>query len=352
MKIAIDVSPISGTIFGGHKIRGVGKVVKTLQDNLPKYDSKNEYVFFKYGDTLPQDIDIIHYPYFELFFRSLPLIKQKRTLVTVYDLIPIKFKEHFPSGIKGMAIWELQKRLLARMDGVITDSQSAQSDVVSFTSVPKEKTQVVYLATEGNFKPIHDKKSLEPIRKKYKLPDEFVLYVGDVTWNKNLPNLVRAIKKINLTLVFVGKSIAEKNFDKTNAWNKDRVIVENLIEGDKRFIKLGFVSDEDLNAIYNLADVFVMPSQYEGFGLPILESMQAGCPVVTSQSGSIPEVAGQAVQYVDPNDVEDIASGIGQVFFDKDLQKQLCQKGLEQGKKFSIEKMIKDMVSAYETFGS
>lgn len=352
MKIAVDVSPITGTIFGGHKVRGVGKVVQTLQNNLPKYDKKNEYVFFKYGDVLPNDIDLVHYPYFELFFISLPFFKKHKTLVTVYDLTPIKFKEHFPAGMKGMAKWNIQKRLLGRMDGVITDSESAQSDVISFTNVPIEKTRVVYLATEGNFKPVTDKKTLEPMRKKYKLPDEFVLYVGDVTWNKNLPNLIEAIKKINLTLVFVGKSITEKDFDRSNPWNSDRITVEKLIEGDARFIKLGFVPDEDLNAIYNLADVYAMPSLYEGFGLPILEAMQAGCPVVTSKSGSIPEVAGKAVQYVDPNNIDDIADGIGQVFFSPDLQKELVKNGLEQGKKFSIEKMMKEMVSAYEHFKS
>ena len=352
MKIALDVTPISGSSLKGHKVRGVGKVVQTLQNNLPKYDTKNEYVFFKYGDALPNDIDLVHYPYFELFFISLPFAKKLKTLVTVYDLTPIKFKEHFPAGMKGMVKWNIQKRLLNRMDGVITDSESAQSDVISFTNVPIEKTQVVYLATEGNFKPIDDKKSLESIRKKYKLPDAFVLYVGDVTWNKNLPNLIKAIKKINLTLVFVGKSIVENDFDRSNPWNKDRIIVEKLIEGDARFIKFGFVPDEELNAIYNLAVVYAMPSLYEGFGLPILEAMQAGCPVVTSESGSIPEVAGKAVRYVDPNNIDDIADGIGEVFFSPELQKELVKKGLEQGKKFSIEKMMKEMVETYEKFKS
>lgn len=349
MKIAIDITPISGKELGGHKVRGVGKYIEMLQNNLPRIDKKNEYVFFDRADTLTADVDLVHYPYFDPFFITLPYNSSHSFVVTVHDLTPIKFPKQFPAGIKGKLRWQAQKFLLKKSRGIIADSESAKSDVISFTGIKPEKIHVVYLAVEDSFKRITDTKKLETVRKKYKLPDSFVLYVGDITWNKNLPALVEAIKKINLTLVMVGKSIAEKDFDKTNPWNRDRTKVHKLIKDDERFMPLGFISDEDLVALYNLATVAVMPSLYEGFGLPVLEAMSCGIPVITSQEGSLPEVGGEAAYYVDVYDVNSIADGIGELFFSPELQRQHSKKGLTQSNKFSIEKSIKDLVSVYES---
>ncbi|HSA83329.1 MAG TPA: glycosyltransferase family 1 protein, partial [Patescibacteria group bacterium] len=180
------------------------------------------------------------------------------------------------------------------------------------------------------------------------LPEKFILYVGDVTWNKNLPRLVQAISQLDISLVMVGKALAEKDFDRANSWNADRVKLEEAIGGNKNILKLGFVSDDDLVVLYNAATAFVFPSLYEGFGLPVLEAMQSGCPVITTKEGSLAEVAGDGAYFVDAYREESIADGIRKVFNDQDLQKKLVEKGLQQAKKFSWKKTAEQTIAVYK----
>ena len=193
------------------------------------------------------------------------------------------------------------------------------------------------------------KQEIRQVRKKYNLPERFVLYVGDVTWNKNLPRLVEAIKKTNIPLVMVGKMLADKDFDKKNLWNRDLKIVQENIKNNNQFLSLGFVSKEELVSLYNMAKVFVMPSLYEGFGLPILEAMRCGCPVITTKAGSLSEVVQDAACYVDSYSIESISSGIKEVFYDENLQRNLSKKGLYQADKFSWKKTISQTINVYET---
>ena len=170
-----------------------------------------------------------------------------------------------------------------------------------------------------------------------------------MTWNKNLPRLVKAAQKAEVPLVMVGKALINKDIDASNPWNKDIVAVQNLIKNDKSIICPGFVSTEELVLLYNMATVFIMPSLYEGFGLPIVEAMSCGCPVVTAKEGSLPEVAGEAAFYVDGYSIDAIANGIKEVFFNTNLQKQLSEKGLQQAKKFSWKKTAEQTVAVYDS---
>jgi len=344
MKIAIDISPLKS----GHKVRGVGFYLENLKNALIKYFPENEYIFFETGDNLPADIDLVHFPYFEPFFLELPLYKKFKTVVTVHDLTPIVFSENFPSGIKGKIKWQMQKYALKKADTIITDSKSSKKDVVKFVGVKENKVKVVYLAAREQFRRLEDNNWKSGIIKKYNLPEKFVLYVGDVTWNKNLPRLLDAIKQLKITLVMVGKSLVSENYDKDNPWNADLNRVNDLAKDDNNIIRLGFVSDQDLVSIYNLATVSVLPSLYEGFGLPILEAMSCGCPVVTSKEGSLEEVAGEAAYYIDAYDVESIATGIKDVFNSENLQIKLREKGFENTQKFSWKKTAEDTVEAYK----
>lgn len=346
MNIAIDITPISGS--SGHKVRGVGFYIEYLKKALLEYFPENEYQFFTKGESIEKATDIIHYPYFEPFFLSLPIIKKHKTVVTVHDLTPIIFPQHFPSGLKGALRWQIQKNNLRRSDGIITDSYTSQKDIAGILGIKKKKINVVYLAASEEFHKIEQGKWRHEIIKKYNLPEKFVLYVGDVTWNKNIPRLIEAIKEINLTLVVVGKTIAENSYDSTNSWNKDLVSVQKMIKGDKRFIRLGFVPTSDLAALYNIATVFVFPSMYEGFGLPVVEAMQSGCPVVLSKEGCLPEIGDKAVYYVNPYETGSIANGIGEVFFNSKVQKDLSEKGLRQAKKFSWKKTAEETINAYK----
>ena len=345
MKIAIDVSPLST----GHKVRGVGFYLENLRKALLEYHPENEYIFFKRGENLPSDTDLVHFPYFDPFFLTLPFYKQLKTVVTVHDLTPLVFPEAFPRGIKGELRWQMQKLSLRKTDAVITDSECSKADVVKIAGVKESKVKPVYLAAGEHFRDIKSEtEKLKEVRKKFNLPEKFVLYVGDVTWNKNLPRLIDASKIANTPLVMVGKALASKDFDKENPWNKDLVEVQLMTEGQETIKKLGFVESEELVAIYNLATVFAMPSLYEGFGLPVLEAMACGCPVITSKEGSLKEVADNAALIVDAYDEGDMAKGIQKVFNDIDLQKELTLKGLERAKKFSWKNTALETVKVYE----
>ncbi len=343
MRVALDVSPL----HTGHKIRGVGFYLEHLKNSLQKYYPEHEYIYFTNEKELDGSIDIVHYPYFDPFFLSLPLIKKYKTIVTVHDLTPIIFPEHFPVGVKGGLRWQMQKMNLKKVDAIITDSNSSKKDIVEIIKIPEKKVSVTYLAAGEEFKQIN--KLTEKVIHKYSLPEKFVLYVGDVTWNKNLPNFVKAVKQKDLPLVMVGKSLAQKDFDRTNLWNRDLVEVQQLAADDSNIYILGFVPTEDLVVLYNNATVFVMPSIYEGFGLPVVEAMQSGCPVVTTEEGSLPEVAGDAAYYVDKNDIDNIASGLEKVFYDKNLQKELSKKSLKQAEKFNWKKTAEQTIAVYNS---
>jgi glycosyltransferase involved in cell wall biosynthesis len=343
MKIAIDVSPLQTD----HKVRGVGFYLEHLKNALLKYYPKNDYVFFQRGDKLPRDVKIVHFPYFEPFFLALPIYNQFKTVVTVHDLTPIVFPEAFPRGIKGEIKWQMQRFALKRANAVITDSQSSKKDIQKYAGVRENKLHVVYLAAGEQFKQIKSGNWADEIKKRYGLPDRFLLYVGDVTWNKNLPRLITAAKNTKLPLVMIGKSLVSETYDKNNPWNADLNRINELASGDKNIMRLGFVTAEELVQIYNLATVFVMPSLYEGFGLPILEAMACGCPVISSKEGSLPEVAGDAVYYIDAYDVDSMTEGIKKVFNDSKLREELREKGFKNAQRFSWKKTAGQTLEIY-----
>lgn len=344
MKVAIDVSPLQT----GHKVRGVGFYLENLKNSLVKYFPENNYIFFQRGEKLADNIDLVHFPYFEPFFLALPIYKKYKTVVTVHDLTPIVFPGAFPRGIKGEVKWQMQKFSLKKANAVITDSNSSKNDVIKFTGIPSAKIHVVFLAASENFKPLNETLLLRRIRVRYGLPEKFVLYVGDVTPNKNLPRLLAAVVEADVPLVMVGKSLVSENYDKNNPWNNDLNRINELARENKNIIRLGFVSNEELVGLYNLATVFAMPSLYEGFGLPVLEAMACGCPVITSKEGSLEEVAGDGAFYVDAYDVKSIKTGIEKVFNDNNLRKELSEKGLKNARRFSWKKTAENTLKVYE----
>ena len=354
MTIAIDISPLKSGHYLQHRVRGTGFYLENLKRSLLKYYSDNSYTFFTRGEKLSKGIDLVHYPYFEPFFLSLPLFNRYKTVVTVHDLTPFVFPKEFPSGLKGKIKWQIQKRALKNADVIITDSESSKKDIIKYTGIREVKIKVVYLAAGEEFKKLEIGPSallrmkLE-MKRKYGLPDRFLLYVGDVTWNKNLPRLVVAVKKANIPMVMVGGALINENTNLNNPWNKDLVEVRRLIKEDQRITTLGFIPKEDLILLYNMATVFAMPSIYEGFGLPILEAMSCGCPVVASRGGSLAEVVGEAGKYTDPYEIDSIAKGISEVFNSPSLQKELSQKGIIQSKKFTWRKTANETMGVYRS---
>jgi glycosyltransferase involved in cell wall biosynthesis len=349
MNIAIDISPISTNSDSGHKVRGVGMYIQSLQKSLLSYDPKNHYTFFSKPQNLSQNTDIVHYPYFDPFFFTLPIIRFHKTVVTVHDLTPLVFPQHFPAGFKGNARWFIQKHALKAVNGIITDSECSKNDIIRLIGVPEEKISVVYLAANEKYKKISlSSQQKENLQKKYNLPEKFILYVGDVTWNKNLPRLLDAIIHANVPLVMVGKALTQEPIDKSNPWNADMLFVQNVAIKHNNIIRLGFLPEEELIALYNIATIFIMPSLYEGFGLPIVEAMSCGAPVITSKEGSLPEVAGDSAFYIDAYDSKSMAKGILTVWESKKLQIELSEKGIKQAKKFSWKDTALQTIVAYQ----
>jgi len=349
MTIAVDISPISNKSDSAHKVRGVGYYIQHLQNALEQLKTDHKFVFLDNILKIPKDIDLLHIPYFDPFFIHLPKIKHVPTIVTIHDLIPLRFPEHFPSGIKGSLKLKLQKFLIKQADAIITDSDASKNDVISLFNIPGKKVFTVYLAADEAFRQLkltEDEK--KKFSQKYNLPSKFVLYVGDVTWNKNLPRIVSACQKLNMPLVLVGKALTVPSSDKKNIWNKDLQEVHKLIDQDSNMHILGFVSTQDLVILYNMATTLVFPSLYEGFGLPLLEAMQSGCPVITSKYGSLSEVGGDAVYYVDAMSVEKISAGIQELQVNQELRNQLINKGLERARKFSWQKTASETIHIYE----
>ncbi len=341
MKIGFDISPLTT----GHKTRGVGFYTKNLLLSLEKIPDL-EIRKFSEKDKV-KDVDLIHYPYFDLFQNTLPVIKRYPTIVTIHDLIPLVFPEHFPPGVKGTINNFLQRMSLVNVSAIIADSQSSKNDIKNIFKIDQEKIHVVYLAPSPNFHIVKDKKGLEEIKHKYNLPNIFALYTGNVNWNKNIVNIAESCLQVGIHLVVVGKSFESKeNLDHPEMRSYKEFL--NIISRTDLVDILGFVSDEELVAITNMATVLLLPSHYEGFGLPILEAQACGIPVIAGNNSSMKEVGGDGALYTDDKSIDDISEKIEIIMNNKTLKEDLKTKGLENIKRFSWEESAKQTYHIYE----
>ena len=206
IKVGLVTTPLSS----GHAARGVGFYTKNLLSELKLLASGSNFEIEEIkSTTITGNYDIIHYPFFDLFFPSLPLFKPTRTVVTIHDVIPLEFPHRFPPGVKGRINLIRQKISLLNVNRVITDSYASVKGIRKHLRYPHAKIKLVYLAPASHFRPIQDNRLLAQVKKKYHLPDKFVLYVGDINWNKNLPGLAKACQKLKIPLVIVGKQAME-----------------------------------------------------------------------------------------------------------------------------------------------
>ncbi len=343
MKVAIDATPLETD----HKKRGIGIYTRNLVEALRRVDKVNEYILFTKGQKLPK-VDLVHHPYFDLFFLTLPLKKPYKTIVTIHDLIPLVFPQFYPPGLRGRIKFQIQKFSARGVSAIITDSENSKKDIIRFLKFPEEKIFVVYLAAEEIFKPVTNHQFLIDIKSKHKLPDRFILYVGDVNLHKNLKRLLAAVKEVNWPLVAVGEALTNENLAET----KDLLAEIKKLKIEKQILRLGFVKEEDLVGIYNLATLLVEPSLYEGFGLPVLEAMSCGVPVAASATSSLPEVGGDAPVYFNSNSQEEMIEAIEKIinWRENDPAKydELKRKGIAKAKKFSWEKTARETTKVYE----
>ena len=343
MKIGIDITPLES----GHKARGVGIYTKNLVSALETYGRQHAYLYFTGKQPVPQSADIVHYPYFDPFFLTLPFVKSKPTVVTVHDLIPLVFPDKFPAGMRGSIKWKVQKLSLHGARRIIADSNSSKNDIARLAGINKEIIDTVYLAPDPAYQLITSQSLLSAARKKYSLPRNYLLYVGDVNWNKNVTGLLRAftdLRKLSefsqFRLVLAGGAFLDDSLAETREINQR--ISDHVLE--KSVIRPGSVSIEDLSCLYSMASVYVQPSFYEGFGLPVLEAMASGCPVVSTNTSSLKEIAGPAIQ-VSPKP-EDLATGIIKMLA-VDRRAQAARQS-EWVRQFTWKKVAGETLAAYE----
>lgn len=289
IKVFFDSRPLKT----GHSVRGIGSYTKNLLEAL----AENENIALVENWV---EAEVVHYPYFDLFFNTLKLL-DKPIVVTIYDVIPLVYPEHYLPGIRGELRFLLQKRKLKNADAVITISETSKKDIARLLDVDHEKIFPIHLAPAKQFKKIAGTTLLRRSVVKYNLPRRFVLYVGDVNYNKNITGLIRAFSLLNLPsfkLVLTGKAFK----DDIPETREILGLLKELNLEDKVIIT-GFVPEEDLVSFYNLATLYCQPSFYEGFGLPVLEAMACGTPVVASRTQSLVEIAEDFALFFDPRDL-------------------------------------------------
>lgn len=351
IKIAFNSSPLSNA----HRTRGVGSYTKSLLDRLKARDDLNIIEFNNLN--LVTDADVVHFPWYDLFFKTLPMRKKFPTIVTVHDVMPLIFPEQHPVGIKGRINFLLQRYSLLRCKYIITISETSKKDIVKFLKVPSTKIVVIPEAANEKFRILSSSDKIR-VKKRLNLPDKYILYVGDANFVKNLPVLMNSFNELSkdykfndIKLVLVNGVFLKKvdNVDHpelASLKTVNKLISENNLED--KVLRLGQVEIEDLVGIYNLATVYVQPSLYEGFGLPILEAFACGCPVISSNAASLPEVGDNAAVYFSPYNVSQLTKVLYDVLIDNSLQSKLSKAGLNQVSKFSWERVADETIKVYQ----
>ncbi len=280
--------------------------------------------------------NLYHSPYYLMpYWPGVP------TVLTVYDLIPLLFPQLVSSRARLLFRWTTALALRTA-DRVIAISQATCRDLASIFQISPQKVTVIPLAVHPDFQP-QPPAVVERARRKYRLPQNYILYLGINKPHKNLVRLIEAFSRIThhasrITLVVAGA------WDSRYPESRQRAATLGL---ENTLCFLGSVAEEDLPALYGGATLFVFPSKYEGFGLPLLEAMACGTPVACANTSSLPEVGGDAALYFDPTDVEAIAETLCQALADADLRAELRQRGLGRAAEFSWERTARETLKLY-----
>jgi len=328
--------------------------------------------FFKIPkiDKILGGIDIFLSPHFLLT----PLSKKSKIIVIFYDLSFLRFPEFFslPKLLWHKFIYP--KKQAQKADLIITISQSTKEDLINLYRIPSEKIKVIYPGIDKKFKPIDkENKMLLKVKEKYRLPDNFILYFGTIEPRKNILGLIKAFEQIkeekNLSPLQIQWRGFEGMVKKEQTRGFDFSGLKLVIAGSKGWlcrdvferarnspfnkdiVFTGHIDEEDKPCLYNLADVFVYPSFFEGFGLPPLEAMACGVPTIVSNSSSLPEVVGDGALMIDSHNVNEISFVIKKVLENQELEDYLISKGLKRAGKFNWDKAASEFLSIFKLYG-
>ncbi|NQT96039.1 MAG: glycosyltransferase family 4 protein [Candidatus Omnitrophica bacterium] len=303
---------------------------QVIRYNTPVYSIK-ELICHPFSR---HNLDVVHIPHF-----NAPLCNIKNLVVTIHDLIYTKFSEYLPV-MKRKAAKVLIRNAVEKGDKIIAVSENTRNDILEINPKVGSKIRVIYEAADPIFKIIEDQEGLKAVQNKYNLPDNIILFVGSLKKHKNIERLLDAFSRVRSkgvkeSLVIIGR------------YHPHEAGILNKIKRSDA-IYLGEVPTEDLIAIYNLAKLFVLPSLYEGFGLPVLEAFASGLPVAASNTSSLPEVIQDAGVLFDPYDIEDICDGIYKALKDESFRHDLKERGLKRVKEFSWERTAKETLEVYK----
>ncbi len=371
MKIGIDIRHI--TDFG------VGTYIRNVLRGLVRLDRDNEYFLIgdperarEVGDlppnfhlvamTLPEatvggylefrralrqnGCDFVHVPR----LLSLPQYLPCPYVVTVHDLLDYMYRSSNGSGMRRMFHFSFTKRVLTHAARIFAVSNFTKNDVQRIFGIPGKQIEVVYNALDERFRQGHASDAdREFIAERYQVNYPFVLYAGRISPHKNIVRIIEAFSALKtelekearfpeLKLIIIGDDLSSHP-------DLRRTVIKSGVQNDVRF--LGFVPIEVLRIFYDAAKIFVFPSLYEGFGLPPLEAMAHGTPVVTSNTTSLPEIVGSAAVLVNPENVFDIMRAMHRVLLDQPLRERLKQRGYEQAARYSWDASVKRIVQVY-----
>ncbi|OFW39936.1 MAG: hypothetical protein A3J29_19690 [Acidobacteria bacterium RIFCSPLOWO2_12_FULL_67_14b] len=352
MRIAIDA----------RKLRdfGIGTYIRNLLIELSRLDQQTEYVvlcrpddvesgevlgrnFRMVPETAPtysiaeqiriplalsrERVQLVHEPHYVL-----PPAIRCRSVVTIHDCIHLMFPQYLPGKLAYVYAKASMWFATRKADRILTVSEASKRDILRFFDVPPDKVSVIHNAIDERFLGPADTRRMDLVRQRYQLDHPFILYVGNIKPHKNIERLIDAFGRAReggpagLKLVIIGDEISKYPALR-------QAVHRHKLDKQVRF--LGFQPQETLAAFYRLARAFVFPSLYEGFGLPPLEAMACGTPVVTSNVSSLPEVAGGAALLVDPHDTDAIADGIRRAVNDESTRADLIARGLARAREFS-----------------
>lgn len=376
MHIAIDYTPAV------HQRAGIGRYTRGLVDALTRLDAENEYKLLVLGQAgahfvptglppnfrlryaplsdrwatllwhrlnlpLPVEIfsggaDLFHGPSFTLPPSFTP------SLLTVHDL---SFLRHPQGAHPALLAWltKAVPRSLRRARHVLADSKSTRADLIDLMHIPAQQITVIGAGVEERFRPMSDPVTLAQVRARYQLPERFVLSVSTLEPRKNFTGLIAAFDRLTDTASPGPMSDLHLVIAGGKGWLYDDIFAaaeESPVRDRIHFP--GFVADQDLPALYSLAALFAFPSHYEGFGIPVLEAMACGTPVVCADNSSLPEVAGDAALLVEATDTDGLAKAMHRLLVDISLREKLILHGYQQAGKYSWEEPARRLLKVYQ----
>ena len=353
---------------------GIGTYIQQLIRGLADLDTHNEYFIFVGEDgaatlfDLPDNFRVIverspGYSLRELFALSWQLLRHRidiyhathyvlpvwvrgKAIVTIHDIIHLLYPEFLPNRMAFFYARRMIGRALTRSDRVLADSANTRQDLLSFYNTDATKIEVVYPGIDRRYFHRVGSDSIERMREKFALERPYALFVGNPKPHKNLPNIITAFagalegRELDYELVCAGGDLEAHRRNRRAA---------ALLGIEDRLRILGRVDADDLPPLYQGAGLFVYPTIYEGFGLPVVEAMASGVPVITSNTSALKEVAGGAARLVDPLDVTAMTQEIARCLSDEDLRERMRDAGLERARQYSWDKTAERVLEIYES---